>query len=88
MSDMSEVVLVVSNACVSGGNAWTAASSDMEQYLVVDLRSPRNVTAVATQGRPRSSEYVAEYIVSYGTNGLDYADFKEPGGNVKVGKQD
>ncbi|KAF4517229.1 hypothetical protein B566_EDAN005283 [Ephemera danica] len=51
------------HAILYGGNAWTAASSDNEQYLVVDLHHPRNVTRIATQGRPRSSEYVAEYIV-------------------------
>lgn len=36
------------------------------------------------QGRPHSTEYVTEFSVSYGYNGLDYADYKEPGGNVKV----
>jgi hypothetical protein len=25
-----------------------------------------------------------EYTISYGTNGLDYADYKEPGGNSMV----
>jgi hypothetical protein len=44
-----------------------------------------NVTAIATRGRPKSSEYVLEYAISYGTNGLDYSDFKEAGGNIKVG---
>lgn len=43
-----------------------------------------NVTRVWTQGRSHSSEYVMEYSISYGTNGLDYADYKEPGGNVMV----
>lgn len=39
---------------------------------------------MALQGRPHSTEYVTEYTISYGYNGLDFADFKEPGGNVKV----
>lgn len=39
---------------------------------------------MALQGRPHSTEYVTEYTVSYGYNGLDFADFKEQGGNVKV----
>lgn len=25
-----------------------------------------------------------EFTISYGYNGLDYADYKEPGGNTKV----
>nr|CAD7258923.1 unnamed protein product [Timema shepardi] len=66
-----------------GGNAWTAQSSDFGQYLVIDLGQVRNITEIATQGRPFSSEYVMEYAISYGTNGLDYADYKEPGGNTK-----
>nr|CAD7425131.1 unnamed protein product [Timema monikensis] len=66
-----------------GGNAWTAQSSDFGQYLVIDLGQVRNITEIATQGRPFSSEYVMEYSISYGTNGLDYADYKEPGGNTK-----
>ena len=41
---------------------------------------------MAIQGRPHSTEYVTEYTISYGYNGLDFADFKEPGGNVKVNK--
>lgn len=44
----------------------------------------RNLTRITMQGRPHSSEYVTEFSVSYGYNGLDYADYKEPGGNVKV----
>lgn len=46
----------------------------------------RNITAIAVQGRPHSVEYVTEFTISYGYNGLDYADFKEPGGNVKVNR--
>lgn len=50
----------------------------------MDLGGTKQVTRVETQGRPHSSEYVMEYGVSYGSNGLDYADYKEPGGNTKV----
>lgn len=43
-----------------------------------------NITRIATQGRPHSSDFVEEFGVSYGYNGLDYADYKDAGGNVKV----
>ena len=66
------------------GNAWTAQNSDFEQQLIIDLGSVRNITRVSIQGRPHSSEYVTEFSISYGYNGLDYADYKEPGGNTKV----
>ncbi|XP_063218125.1 neurexin-4 [Bacillus rossius redtenbacheri] len=74
------------NARLYGGNAWTALSSDFEQYLIVDLGQVMNVTMISTQGRPHSSEFVMEYGISYGTNGLDYADFKEAGGDTKMFK--
>jgi hypothetical protein len=70
-----------------GGNAWTSAVSDFQQYLIIDLGVTRNITRIAIQGRPHHSEYVSEFSVSYGYNGLDYADFKEPGGNTKVKKR-
>lgn len=35
-------------------------------------------------GRPHSSEYVIEYSISYGTNGYDYVEYKDPDGNIKV----
>lgn len=43
-----------------------------------------NVTRIAIQGRARSTEFVTEFAISYGHNGLDYADYKEPGGYTKV----
>lgn len=50
------------------------------------MGATRNVTRVAIQGRPHHNEFVSEFSISYGYNGLDYADFKEPGGNTKVKK--
>uniref|UniRef100_A0A182SG91 F5/8 type C domain-containing protein n=1 Tax=Anopheles maculatus TaxID=74869 RepID=A0A182SG91_9DIPT len=44
----------------------------------------RNITRIETQGRPHSNEYLTEYSISYGFNGLDYIDYREPGGNTKV----
>lgn len=67
-----------------GGNAWTASSSDFGQYLIIDLGQVMKITTVATQGRSLQNEYVMEYGISYGTNGLDYKDFKEEDGHAKV----
>lgn len=43
-----------------------------------------NVTGIATQGRNSPKEYVMEYGISYGSNGLDYADYREVDGSTKV----
>ncbi|XP_058456161.1 neurexin-4 isoform X2 [Malaya genurostris] len=74
------------NARLNGGSAWTAQHSDFEQQLLIDLGVVRNVTRITIQGRPHSNEYVTEFSISYGFNGLDYIDYKEPGGNTKLFK--
>ncbi|EFN81641.1 Neurexin-4 [Harpegnathos saltator] len=72
--------------CGVGANAWTASSSDFGQYLIIDLGEVMNISAVATQGRSLKNEYIMEYCISYGTNGLDYVDFKEEDGYTKMFK--
>jgi hypothetical protein len=52
--------------------------------LIIDLGSPKNITRISIQGRPNHNDYVSEFSISYGYNGLDYADYKEAGGNTKV----
>ncbi|XP_049770774.1 neurexin-4 isoform X2 [Schistocerca cancellata] len=74
------------NVRLDGANAWTASSSDYDQFLTVDLGYTYNITGIATRGRPHSSEYVQEYAVQYGMNGLDFSYFKEPGGEIKMFK--
>lgn len=66
------------------GTSWSAKNSDFDQRLIIDLGYVRNVTHIALQGRPHSDEYVTEYSISYGISDLEFADYKEPGGNVKV----
>ncbi|CAH1403187.1 unnamed protein product [Nezara viridula] len=74
------------NARLDEGSAWTARDSDFDQALVVDLGEVRKITGIATQGRPHSMEFTREYTISYGSNGLDYAQYKEPSGNIKMFK--
>ncbi|XP_065089213.1 neurexin-4 isoform X1 [Ochlerotatus camptorhynchus] len=74
------------NARLNAGSAWTAQQSDFEQQLMIDLGTVRNVTRIEIQGRPHSNEYVTEFSISYGFNGQDYIDYKEPGGNTKLFK--
>lgn len=81
---VSKVLLIKIEKNYKAGTSWTAKNSDFAQQLIIDLGSVRNITQIAIQGRPHSVEYVTEFTISYGYNGLDYADFKEPGGNIKV----
>lgn len=69
---------------LKAGTSWTAKNSDFVQRLTIDLGSIRNITGISIQGRPHSTEFVTEYIISYGYNGLDFIDYKESGGHTKV----
>ncbi|KMY99176.1 neurexin-4 isoform X1 [Drosophila simulans] len=73
-------------ARLNAGTSWSAKNSDFDQRLIIDLGVVRNVTHIALQGRPHSNEYVTEYTISYGITDLEFADYKEPGGNVKMFK--
>ncbi|CAH0407172.1 unnamed protein product [Chilo suppressalis] len=78
------------NAKLYGLNAWTASENDFDQQLVIDLGSVKNITRISTQGRAHSQEFVQEYHISYGSNGLDYVQYKAAGGEIKMfeGNQD
>lgn len=69
---------------MAGGSAWTAKNQDFSQFLTLDLGDIMNVTGIATQGRNSPKEYVMEYGISFGSNGLDYADYREVDGSTKV----
>lgn len=68
----------------SGNGAWTAKSSDFSQFLTIDLRGKRNITAIATQGRPFTSEFVQEFRIEYGNKMLDYSEYKDKEGHTRV----
>ncbi|KAL4707615.1 hypothetical protein ACJJTC_014720 [Scirpophaga incertulas] len=72
------------NAKLYGLNAWTASENDFDQQLVIDFGTVKNITRISTQGRAHSQEFVQEYHISYGSNGLDYVQYKAAGGEVKM----
>ncbi|CAD7082270.1 unnamed protein product [Hermetia illucens] len=74
------------NARLNAGTSWTARHSDFDQRLVIDLGSIKNISLIAIQGRPHSSEYVTEFAISYGINDLEFSDYKESGGNLRMFK--
>ncbi|KAI0211781.1 Neurexin-4 [Lamellibrachia satsuma] len=51
-----------------GGGAWTAGSPDTFQYLGLDLGYRHVITAVTTQGRRGSYEYVTEYYMEFSSD--------------------
>jgi contactin associated protein-like 2 len=51
-----------------GGGAWTSGITDTNQYLGIDLGYRQVITAVATQGRRGSNEFVLEYYLQYSSD--------------------
>ena len=51
-----------------GGGAWTAGTSDTHQYLGIDMGYRQVVTAVATQGRRGSKEFILEYYLEFSSD--------------------
>ncbi|XP_045134698.1 neurexin-4-like isoform X1 [Portunus trituberculatus] len=62
--------------------AWTARNADYLQYIESDLGDIKNVTAIATQGRDDSQEYVTAYTLEYSRDGIHYSIIKGPKGNI------
>ncbi|MPC47272.1 Contactin-associated protein-like 2 [Portunus trituberculatus] len=71
---------------VTETTAWTARNADYLQYIESDLGDIKNVTAIATQGRDDSQEYVTAYTLEYSRDGIHYSIIKGPKGNIMKNK--
>lgn len=71
-------------AILNSASAWTAATSDFSQFLVIDLGKKYNITSLASQGRAFSSEYVSEFKLDYGYDGTDFAPYRDRSGNIRL----
>lgn len=69
---------------ISGGSSWTAGQSDFGQYLIIDLGEKKNISSIASQGKPYTAEYVQEFRLDYGNDGQDFANYRDRNGNIKV----
>ncbi|KAL9976334.1 hypothetical protein ACROYT_G013624, partial [Oculina patagonica] len=61
--------------------SWSAASSDANQWLQIDLVYKMTVTRLATQGR-NSTEYwqwVTRYKLQHGNDGVEFQTYREQG---------
>lgn len=67
--------------------AWTAKNADYLQYLEVDLGDTMNVTAIGTQGRGDSNEYVTAYTIEFGRDGTLFSIVKGFDGSIWVSEE-
>ena len=56
--------------------SWAAASNDQNQWFQVDFGSWTKVSAVATQGRQDSNQWVKSYSLSFSYDGVFWETVK------------
>ena len=68
--------------------AWSSRTVDAKQWLQVDLGSYyTRVSRVATQGRNSYYQWVTEYQLQYGNNGVNFQYYRERGQTVNKVKK-
>ncbi|CAH1794847.1 unnamed protein product [Owenia fusiformis] len=61
---------------------WSASSLNTDQYIQVDLGTNCTVTAIATQGRHGSDEWVTSYRVEYSLDLVTFITYSDLDGDV------
>ncbi|XP_042350366.1 contactin-associated protein-like 5 [Plectropomus leopardus] len=85
-SSQSSVSYAAYNAKLNrrdGAGGWSPMVTDQEPWLQVDLREQMEVTAVATQGRYDSWDWVSSYFLLYSDTGRAWKQYRHEDG---VGK--
>ncbi|XP_043920920.1 contactin-associated protein-like 2 [Protopterus annectens] len=62
-----------------GAGGWSPLDSDNYQWLQLDLGNRKQVTAIATQGRYSSSDWVTQYRLLYSDTGRNWKPYHQDG---------
>ncbi|XP_056599327.1 contactin-associated protein-like 2b [Triplophysa dalaica] len=62
-----------------GNGGWSPRDSDHHQWLQVDLKARKQITAVATQGRYSSSDWTKHYRLLYSDTGSNWNPYQQDG---------
>nr|XP_021148726.1 contactin-associated protein-like 2 isoform X3 [Columba livia] len=62
-----------------GAGGWSPSDSDHYQWLQVDFGSRKQITAIATQGRYSSSDWVTQYRMLYSDTGRNWKPYHQDG---------
>uniref|UniRef100_A0AAQ6IG17 Contactin associated protein-like 5a n=1 Tax=Anabas testudineus TaxID=64144 RepID=A0AAQ6IG17_ANATE len=65
---------------LSSAGGWSPVVTDQEPWLQVDLREQMEVTAVATQGRYDSWDWVSSYLLLYSDTGRAWKQYRHEDG--------
>ncbi|KAI4544285.1 hypothetical protein MG293_004551 [Ovis ammon polii] len=60
-----------------GTGGWSPADSNAQQWLQMDLGNRVEITAVATQGRYGSSDWVTSYSLMFSDTGRNWKQYKQ-----------
>uniref|UniRef100_A0A8C1F841 Contactin associated protein 2b n=1 Tax=Cyprinus carpio carpio TaxID=630221 RepID=A0A8C1F841_CYPCA len=60
-----------------GNGGWSPSDSDRYQWLQVDLRARKQITAIATQGRYSSSDWTKHYRLLYSDTGSNWKPYRQ-----------
>uniref|UniRef100_A0A3B4VHG9 Contactin-associated protein-like 5 n=1 Tax=Seriola dumerili TaxID=41447 RepID=A0A3B4VHG9_SERDU len=60
-----------------GAGGWSPMVTDKKPWLQVDLREQKEVTAVATQGRYNSSDWVSRYLLLHSDTGQAWKRYRQ-----------
>ncbi|MEQ2236961.1 Contactin-associated protein-like 3B, partial [Ilyodon furcidens] len=63
-----------------GAGGWSPLSSDRYQWLEVDLGERTKITAVATQGRYGSSDWLTSYQLMFSDTGHNWKQYRQEEG--------
>ena len=80
--------LFVNHTAIQGrlrrkAGSWSAGSSDVNQWLQVDLGSQyTKVTRVATQGGNDAAQWVTKYKLQYSKDGVNFQYYREQGQTI------
>uniref|UniRef100_A0A3B4WXQ1 Contactin-associated protein-like 4 n=1 Tax=Seriola lalandi dorsalis TaxID=1841481 RepID=A0A3B4WXQ1_SERLL len=61
----------------TGAGGWSPLSSDRYQWLEVDLGGRTQITAVATQGRYGSSDWLTAYLLMFSDTGHNWKQYRQ-----------
>ncbi|KAJ7403666.1 hypothetical protein WISP_149686 [Willisornis vidua] len=62
-----------------GAGGWSPSASERYQWLQVDFGSRRQLSAIATQGRYSSSDWVTQYRLLYSDTGRNWKPYHQDG---------
>lgn len=62
---------------LSGAGGWSPSDSNAQQWLQMDLGHRVEITAVATQGRYGSSDWVTSYSLMFSDTGHNWKQYQQ-----------